>query len=315
MARAGGCTPGSGPGGDVPLVTVETALENPHRLVKKTATYLRRATRDGETRGRPTDSALDIAVSEAAADRALRMMDALIKTLESRGHTVELREVKPPPPPTLSSYYGPPPTPGSHWHTYAVIDGSAVEFGMEEGHETIEVLPEPPTGVRASSSWALPRPVKERVPNGRLVLLVRNAAGLERHSCADTKRQILETRLGTFVLMLEAGAVAIKQAAAQAARRAEENRRWEESRRKEEERRQREEGLARDLEKRMDLWDSASRIREFAEALTALPPGDQPDVRERWLDWVRSYAARVERRVLREIPDPKHGADPYRHLR
>ena len=155
-----------------------------------------------------------------------------------------------------------------------------------EGHETIEVPAPPPSGIRETHSWSLPRPVKERIPNGRLVLTVHNAPCSERLTCADTKRQAIETRLGTFILLLEATSSAIKAAEVEASRRAEENRRWQEERREAEELERREKALVEDLEKRLDLWLTAGRYRQLADAVEAMPPeADGHDRRARWVAW------------------------------
>jgi hypothetical protein len=297
---------------DAPVVAVSPTLENPHRLIRTSRGHLERAGREYEGRARPIGHALNVAVSEAALDRALRVMDALLEALEVRGHRVELREVKPPSP--APSHYGarpkePPAEP--EWSTAAVVQDTAVVFSLEEGYETIEVPPPPPSGLRETHSWGLPRPVKERIPNGRLVLAIHNAPRSERLTCGDTKRQAIETRLGTFILLLEATSAAIKAAAVEAARQAEENRRWEEERQKAEERHRREKALVEDAQGRLDLWLAAGRYRQLAEAVEAMSPVDtEDDRRTQWVAWLRSYAARVEREVVRKLPDPEKGPEP-----
>jgi hypothetical protein len=221
-----------------------------------------------------------------------------------------VREVKPPR--AEPSHYGNQvPQPEPRWHTFAVVENTAVEFGLEEGYETIEVPPPPPSGLRETRSWDLPRPVKERIPNGRLVLTIRNAPRSERLTCGDTKRQAIEARLGSFILMLEATLSAIRAAQVEAARQAEENRRWQEERDKAEDRRRREEALVRDLDKRLELWLAATRYRQLADAVEAMAVGDSDlERRAHWLVWVRSYATRVEQEVVRELPDPERGPEP-----
>jgi hypothetical protein len=104
---------------------------------------------------------------------------------------------------------------------------------------------------------------------------------------------------------------AIRAAQVEAARRAEENRWWQEERQKGEERRRREEALVRDLDKRLDLWLAAVRYRQLADAVEAIgPAGGDEDPRARWLVWLRSYVARVEQEVIRELPDPERGPEP-----
>ena len=67
----------------------------------------------------------------------------------------------------------------------------------------------------------------------------------------------------------------------------------------------------RELEKRLSLWLAATRYRQFADAVQAMAPGQADEERRvRWIEWLRSYAVRVEREVLRELPDPECGPDP-----
>lgn len=295
---------------DAPVVAVAPTLESPHRLIRTSRASLQRAAKEYNCPARPTEQALDVAVSEVALDRALRVMDALLKALEERGHSVEVREVKLPPAEPCS-YGRQVPRPEPRWHTFAIVENTAVEFGLEEGYETIELLPPPPSGLRESRSWGLPRPVKERIPNGRLILTIRNAPGSERLTCGDTKRQAIEARVGSFILLLEATSLAIRRAEVAAAQRAEEHRKWQEEHQKAEDRRRRNEALVRDLEKRLDLWLAAARYRQLADAVEAMAPVDgTEDGRASWLVWLRSYADLVEQEVVRELPDPERGPEP-----
>ena len=71
-------------------------------------------------------------------------------------------------------------------------------------------------------------------------------------------------------------------------------------------------GKADDLDKRLELWLAAARYRQLADAVQAMaPPGDTGEDRQaRWLVWLRSYAARLKREVVRELPDPERGPNP-----
>jgi hypothetical protein len=98
----------------------------------------------------------------------------------------------------------------------------------------------------------------------------------------------------------------------EAARQAEKNRRCQEKRQRAEDRRRREEALVRDLDKRLELRLAATRYRQLADAVEAMAAGDTDEERRaRWLLWLRSYAARVEREVVRGLPDPERGPEPY----
>jgi hypothetical protein len=294
---------------DAPAVTVPPSLESPHRLVRTSQAFLQRVAKEDDGRSRPKGQALNVSVSSTTLDRALRVVDALVKALEERGHGVEVREVNLP---VREHHYGaPPPAPEPEWHTVAVVGETAVRFGLEEGYDTIELPPPPPTGARETRSWDLRRPVKERIPNGRLTLTILNSPGSERRTLSDTKGEPIEARLGSFILLVEAVAVAIREAEAKAVRRAEERRREEEEYREAQEHRRREEALVKDLDERLNLWLAAGRYRQLAEAIEAMPATDgEEERRASWLAWLRSYAERVERAVVHKLPDPERGPEP-----
>jgi hypothetical protein len=55
---------------------------------------------------------------------------------------------------------------------------------------------------------------------------------------------------------------------------------------------------------------AAIRYRELADAVEAMAVGDSDQERRaRWLEWLRSYATRVEQEIVRELPDPERGPE------
>jgi hypothetical protein len=71
-------------------IAVAPELTDPHRLVRRTRTILRGARKDENGLLRPIDDALDVRISNSQVDRALRIMDALVKALAMRGHEVSV---------------------------------------------------------------------------------------------------------------------------------------------------------------------------------------------------------------------------------
>ena len=59
-------------------------------MVRRTRTILRGARKDENGLLRPIDDALDVRISNSQVDRALRIMDALVKALAMRGHEVSV---------------------------------------------------------------------------------------------------------------------------------------------------------------------------------------------------------------------------------
>ncbi|MEU7053523.1 hypothetical protein [Streptomyces eurythermus] len=75
----------------VPVIEVSGVLDRPHRLVRATRTTLGRSKTVVDTRTTPGVGPMH--VSRAQADRALRIMHALLTEAERRGHQVETRTV------------------------------------------------------------------------------------------------------------------------------------------------------------------------------------------------------------------------------
>lgn len=75
-------------------ITVNTSLDKPHPLVTKAKTILSKHKAD--ERGVvavPRLNCLDIKVSPKSLERALQLMDTIIKELETRKYKVSIREV------------------------------------------------------------------------------------------------------------------------------------------------------------------------------------------------------------------------------
>ena len=57
-------------------------------------------------------------------------------------------------------------------------------------------------------------------------------------------------------------------------------------------------------------WPPATMRADWPTAPCFTYAAGDEEVRARWLEWLRSYAARVEQEVLRELPDPERGPEP-----
>jgi hypothetical protein len=72
------------------LITVATRLSKPHALVRATRDALKHGLKDEYGRLWPaTFGGLEVRVSRASVGRALRIMDALLRAVESMGYTVD----------------------------------------------------------------------------------------------------------------------------------------------------------------------------------------------------------------------------------
>ena len=264
------------------IVVAET-LERPHPLVRAASKYF-------HMRNPPLISHLDLSVSKNSLDRALRIMDALIKALVARGLPVEVTEFK---------------VQGSGYYQYAdrspdsnvtrvKVDGEWVAFGMEERSKVvIPDPPEPPKHLRGEERerwirWNEPR--RSLVPNGVLVLKLKNLGYLDvRKESKDGARKKLEDQLNDIVAHIYLAGEALKEKRRQdevaaRARVEREKREYQEYLRRQEEKRK-----AEELAGLMDRWRLAREIREFVQE--ALSLGADPAGR---LEWAQQYADSVD---------------------
>ncbi len=174
------------------IVVAET-LERPHPLVRDANKYF-------HTRNRPLESHLDVSVSRDSLDRALRIMDALIKALVARNLAVEVTELKF----HSDGYYRYPDRSPESNATRVQVDGEWVVFGMEERSKVvIPDPPEPPKHLKGEARerwirWNEPR--RTLVPNGVLVLKLKNLGYLDvRKEWKDGIRKKLEHQVNDIV--------------------------------------------------------------------------------------------------------------------
>jgi len=174
-------------------IVVTNTLERPHPLVRAASKYF-------HMRNPPLTSHLDISVSKDSLDRALRIMDALIKALVARGLPVEVTELRV----RGSGYYRYAERSPDSNVTRVQVDGEWVAFGMEERSKVvIPDPPEPPKHLRGEERerwirWNEPR--RTLVPNGVLVLKLKNLVYLRvRAEWKDGARKKLEDQLNDVV--------------------------------------------------------------------------------------------------------------------
>lgn len=250
-------------------------------------------------KGRPDDHGLvntwgansfSISVAPANVERAVNILDALARAVEERGYTIEPTEKQ----------------------VGLRIDGELLGFELREKIDRRPHTRTPQEIARAEReklrrgatefqfrSW---EPQWDYVPSSRLELQLEEEyhTGLRR-TWADGRRQRVEELLNDFL----AGAVAY--AAAEKARR-EEQERWqrereEEQRRRlaEEARRQREENRWEFLVGRIEALERAERIERFITTTRARISNVGATVQlDRLLNWAQDHAARLRRHTSPE---------------
>lgn len=243
----------------VPDVKVPAALRSPHELVAAARAALEEARTWNGLASCASKGCLDITVSKEQRQRALRIMDGLVRYLEANGGGVEVAARR-------EYSYG---REERIFATEALVGGERVGFALREHYGQL--------GLRLTS---------ERLH------------GLRR-TWSDGKRQRLDAVLGAFVVGLGRAAAQLAEIHAEDERRRlawleAERRRAEEAER----RRLEEERIAR-LTGEATAWGRAAELRVYSRAGLRLldesgAAGEAAEARRADLEWLLEYADRID---------------------
>lgn len=272
-------------------IVVADTLERPHPLVRHARSVLGARKRNWDR------ECLDISVGRESLDRALRIMDALIRAFRARGLLVEVT-------PFRLQGSGPYRYPDRKHPesnvTRVQAEGEWVHFGLKEKMIVVyPPAPEPPANLRGEKrdDWIRwHRPSRELVYNGTFVFFLANVDRLNvRKEWKDRAKVKVEDQLNDIVahVYLAGEALKEKRAADERARLAAIER--EKQRREEEERRAEHERRAKVLDDQMVRWEKAAAIRRYVrEARTRWideeEVGEDAVRVEEWLTWAEEYA-------------------------
>jgi len=247
-------------------IRVANTLHGCHPLIRQTKQGLEKARPDeyGRLHGR-----LDLHVSKASLNRALRIADALARAAERRGYKVENSKQSPYP-------------------TQMVIGEERVKFKLFEKSDRRE------RELTAEEKRKPAREIRDRwvyTPSGVLSFEIDEYTDYWQKRWTDRLNKPLEEQLNDIMVGLIVTAEALR------ARRL----RWEEDarRRREAERSYYiEEKRRTSLNKQVDSWHHCQRVREYLQACersmtdgkSALEPGGEA----RWLAWAQGYANRLD---------------------
>jgi len=257
--------------------------ENFHPLVKRAEESLRNARCDDHGILRPRRrKCLSIHVSPDSLDRALQIMNTLLKALEARNIKVTIGHT-----PKCS--------------TLVSVLGEVLEIGLEEFLVRSERQPKTAREKEKMEMWPWPkRPQYIYGPSGRLVLKIKEfASNGIRKAWADGKIQKVENCLNKFILGLIKLALNKRSSKIEA-----ENRRleWLECQRRQEEacrRREEEEAKVKSLMNEVDAWHKSERIRTYLEAVRNSSKTKGVELLPEsalylWLQWANQYADRID---------------------
>ena len=229
-------------------IVVPERLTSPHPLVRATMEALKNSTPDdsGILRIR-TSGCLNVRVGRQNVGRAMRLMDSLIKALQTRGSTVSVVERD------------------RTCQAYVKILDETIEFELREGLNRREKqFTAAELREREKYSWLRDRKEYEFYPSGNFVFSILEYCGEGiRKVWSDGKRQRLENCLNSIIAGLHTAAEGVKalrlrREQRERERQEEERRRWEEQ-----ERRRKEEEKIKHLEKLLANWNQSQKIRQF----------------------------------------------------
>jgi hypothetical protein len=301
-------------------IGVAGILSEPHLLVERTAIVLANATlgADGVVQ-RGQRRCLDLRVSPASLDRALRVADAVLKALEKRGHAVELtashREKR-------QQWNRPEVEFSVPSRTLVVIAGERLAMRLFEETEAVGPArpprPRREDGFWAWSSWKAPPPLPRR-PSGMLTLSLAESHDVGRKNWSDGNGKRLEEQLNSFLAALVRVADLQRQKRLAAA---EEQRVRAADAASDKQRQREQEAYERNssrLEQQLGDWREARDIRLYvADARKRLGNvGGDEGVRERWFAWALQRADHLdplvpERRVSSDDDEEDDGSKDLR---
>lgn len=262
-------------------IVVSETLESPHKLVKWTWNSLRSGNTDKKgICHQKVAECLDIKVTLSSLDRALRVMDALVRAIEARGY--ELRQCK------------------SDARLSVVVNGEELDFSLEERIIRKDHLPTEVEKKKIAKRQIYPfqLPQHDYVPTGQLSLRI-GGWYQSRATWADAKIQRVENCLNDFLVGLVRSAAEKKSVREKREREArklqEEGRRLEEAARL----RKEEQASVDALKKGSEDWHESQQIRSYIEAVRrdaiettgAIVPGSELD---EWLVWATKQADRLD---------------------
>ena len=263
-------------------IEIPDFLTDPHPRVARTERSIKSAKRDEKGLVRPRATrCLDVCVSPECIDRALRIMDSLVKALESRGLIISFDE--------------------SGRSVLVVVSDEKLRFGIEELLNRKErPLSYEQKRKMKQDTWYRPRREYDYYLTGKLMLSINEEGGYRcRKRWADGKKQRLEHCLHSFIIGLTNVALKIKVARAKRERVQRELREAEHRRYELLEKKRREEAKIKDLLDQVKNWRLSQEIRDFLKAFEKVAidiHGNIADGSElsKWLEWAHQQADRFD---------------------
>jgi hypothetical protein len=249
-------------------IGIAQTLHNAHSLVSRTRQLLEKEKPDpdGLVRAPRNQQCLDVRVSRAAMNRALRILDALLKALEARSHSVEISRQ-------------------DSKSTVFVIHGQRVKVSLVEKtnrkENELSETEKRNSYLATQSRWIY-------IPSGKLSFIIDEyVGGGSRKTWSDTIHKPLEDQLNEIMIGMITAAEVLRQ---RELRFQEERRKWREA----EFRHQEEMRRRKTLEAQSDAWNRIQNVQLFlrsCEELILNRSGSitADSVESKWLAWAYRY--------------------------
>ena len=268
-------------------IIVAEALVSPHPLIEPTQRSLL-AAKPGEN-GVVAPGAkrtLDIQVAPERIDRALRIMDALLKALDQRSLPLSLRDEE------------------GHRATVVTVQDEKISISLGE---VVNKEVRPPTPEELRDPWSTNKTYYRHVPTGRLSLHIGASMSSGRRSrWSDTDRRPLEHLLNSFVASLYRAAEdrkaerrRLEQLQRQRVEAERERREWEQLRAQKVQEIREEEKRVTALLAEVDKWRRSQEVTAYLKAVREALIAKNGQIAEgsdvqKWLAWAEQQADRLD---------------------
>lgn len=253
-------------------IKVSAKLTRPHPLVEATRKHLdKQKPYPDSPRVRSVGPYLCVHVAPASVARAMRILDALLKAAEARGHAIKIEEQS------------------GKYVTFMEIDGETIPFKLIEKTTRHERAAAEEDEHAESQSWYFSTRYSYSA-TGRLSLEIDaySRASVRRHWQDNARHRVEECLNDFFVSALRLSAEA-KANRAQRERDQREYARLVQERAERQRRLEAEQERLDELLKQVDAWHLARRIRSFVRAVRGRRGGT-----EEWARWALDHADRID---------------------
>lgn len=267
---------------DINKIKVAPTLTSPHPYVLQAEKNLKKAKHNKSNILYPNaKKCLDINVGTDSLGRALRIMDALIKTLEIRNYTVSIIKKNE----------------KDEYASSVSLLGETFEICIEEILDRTErELTPTQKREKQKDPWLHSYPIYDYSPSGRLSLKIKELEGSGvRKIWSDGKKRKVEDSLNAFIVGLIRAAVEKRTSRLESEER---ERKWQEQKDRREEQIKEIERI-KTLKEEAKAWNESQQLRAYIKAVEedALQRHDkikQGSELDQWLVWANQQADRLD---------------------